>query len=164
MPMREYVCAPRGRVRWAVPAMIGCFLLTAALWVIPALATVSYRPIWFFFSMTALTVALLIAARHCLCRYVYRLCLTEDGGFDFVVDLVRPARTVCVCRIETEAFRAIVREDKRSRMRPNYDWSAGVGDRYLLTLSDGEQEVSVRFTPDATLAAMIATAVAGMNL
>ena len=163
MPMREYVCAARGRARWALPAMLGCVLLTVVLWALPTQIEVSYRPIWFFFSLTSLTCAMLIGSRYCLCRYVYRLVATEDGGFDFVVDEVRRLRTVCVCRIETEAIRDIAREEKRSRTRPTYDWSLGARGAYLLTLTDGEQTVTARFAPDRTMAAMIAYGISNVN-
>lgn len=156
MPMREYVCASRRRAGWVLPTMLGCVLLTVTLWAVPTLTEVSYRPIWFFFSLTSLTVAMLIGARYCLCRYVYRLTATEDGGFDFTVDEVRRLRTVCVCRVETEAIRAIAREQRSSRVHPTYDWSLGGRGCWLLTLTDGEETVTARFSPDETMAAMIA--------
>ena len=83
--------------------------------------------------------------------------------FPKTADEVRRLRTVCVCRIETEAILDIAREEKRSRTRPTYDWSLGAKGAYLLTLTDGEQTVTARFAPDRTMAAMIAYGISNVN-
>jgi len=156
MPMREYVCAPKNRSRRAYLYLLGCVLLATALWTVPVMWDVPYVPIWQFGSLFCLTVALLITARWLARRYVYRLVALDDGGFDFEVIEVRGKRPICVCRVGVEAFRAIAREEKRGRERPTYDWRVGMeGQAYLLTLADGEETVTVRFSPDKTLAAMI---------
>ena len=55
----------------------------------------------------SLTVALLITARYLVRRYIYRFVETDDGGFDFVVLERSGKRTVCVCRVSIDSFRAI---------------------------------------------------------
>lgn len=156
MPLREYVCAPRiGRCRawWYILALL---LLTAALWILPTQAELPYPIVFFFFSLLSLTAALLLISRCCLCRYVYRLVATEDGGFDFVVDEVRRLRTFCVCRIEIEALRAIEPIGRGRRARPDFDWQVyGSRSRYLLTMTDGEETVTVCISPDAAMVSML---------
>ena len=155
MPMREYTCAPKSRSRRAYLYVLGCVLLATALWTVPAMTNAPYDLIWHFAALFSLTVALLVTVRYLVRRYVYRIVATEDGGFDFVVLEISGKRTVCVCRVSTDSFRAIVREEKGKRIRPTYDWSTDLGTRaYLLTLTDGE-EITVRFSPDREMAAMI---------
>lgn len=157
MPMREYVCTPRPRrcrAWWYIPVSV---LITLILWFLPIAFDLRYPVVIFFFSLLSLTVALMILSRCVLCRYVYRLEATEDGGFDFVVDEVRRLRSVCVCRVETESIRAIDLIPKGRHLRSDFDWRVfGNTPVYLLTLTDGEETVTARVTPDATLVAMIA--------
>ena len=163
MPMREYTCAPIHRSRRAYLSVLGCVLFAVALWTVPGLFSLSHRPLWLCASLFALTAALLITTRYLVRRYVYRLIAREDGGFDFVVLEISGKRTVCVCRVSTDSFRTITREEKGKRVRPTYDWSTDLGARgYLLTLTDGEgrffeegEEITVRFSPDREMAAMI---------
>ena len=163
MPMREYTCAPKSRSRRAYLYVLGCVLLATALWTVPAMTAAPYGPVWHFAALFSLTVALLITARYLVRRYIYRFVETDDGGFDFVVLERSGKRTVCVCRISTDSFRAIAQEKKGKRVRPTYDWSTELGARaYLLTLTDGEgrffedgEEITVRFSPDREMAAMI---------
>ena len=156
MPLREYVCAPRiGRCRsWGYILLLLC--LTVALWIVPSRTDLPYPLVFFFFSLLSLTVAMLLISRCCLCRYVYRLVATENGGFDFVVDEVRRLRTVCVCRIEVEALRAIELIGRGHHTRPDFDWQV-YGNRplYLLTMTDGEETVTARISPDAMLVSML---------
>ena len=155
MPMREYTCAPKSRSRRAYLYVLGCVLFATALWTVPAMTNAPYGLIWHFAALFSLTVALLVTVRYLVRRYVYRIVATEDGGFDFVVLEISGKRTVCVCRVSTDSFRAIVREEKGKRIRLTYDWSTDLGTRaYLLTLTDGE-EITVRFSPDREMAAMI---------
>ena len=107
--------------------------------------------------MSALTAALLITTRYLLLRYVYCFVGTDDGGFDFVVYEISGKRRLCICRVSTDSFRALVREEKgnRKQKRPRYDWGAELSEPgYLLTLVDAE-EITIRFSPDRDMAAMI---------
>ena len=156
MPMREYTCAPKSRSRRAYFYVLGCVLLSAVLWTVPIVLDLPYALVWHFGVFASLTAALLITVRYLLRRYVYQLSATGDGGFDFVVTEISGKQTLCVCRISTDAFRAIAREEKGKRTRLTYDWSTDLGaSAYLLTMMDGE-EITVRFSPDREMAAMIA--------
>ena len=156
MPLREYVCAPRIRRCRAWWYILALLLLTVALWILPTQADSPYPLVFFFFSLLSLTVALLLISRCCMCRYVYRIVATEDGGFDFVVDEVRRLRTFCVCRIEVEALRAMEPIGRGRHARPDFDWQVyGNRPRYLLTMTDGEETVTARISPDAVLVSMM---------
>ena len=155
MPMREYTCAPKSRSRRAYLYVLGCVLLATVLWTVPILIEMPYALVWHFCVFFVLTVALLVTTRYLLRRFVYQLVATDDGGFVFVVTEISGKQSVCVCRVSTDSFRALVREEKGKRARPTYDWSTDLGGLgYLLTLVDGE-EVTVRFSPDREMAAMI---------
>lgn len=156
MPLREYVCAPRIRRCRAWWYILALLLLTVALWILPTQADIPYPLVFFFFSLLSLTVALLLISRCCMCRYVYRIVATEDGGFDFVVDEVRRLRTFCVCRIEVEALRAMEPIGRGRHARPDFDWQVyGNRSRYLLTMTDGEKTVTARISPDTVLVSMM---------
>lgn len=163
MPMREYTCAPKSRSRRAYLCVLGCVLLSVVFGTVPILIDVPYGPVWLFAALFSLTAALLITVRYLVRRYVYRFVGREDGGFDFVVLEISGKRTLCVCRVSTDAFRALVREEKGKRTRPTYDWSTELGaPRHLLTMTDGDgrffeesEEITVRFSPDREMVAMI---------
>lgn len=163
MPMREYTCAPKSRPLRAYLYVLGAVLGATALWTVPSLFEMSYRPVWYFGALFLLTVALLVTVRYLLRRYVYRFKETESGGFDFVVWEISGKRTVCVCRVSVDSFRALTQEEKGKHPRPHYDWSAGPGgSAYLLTIRDGDEgfdregeEIVIRFSPDRDMAAMI---------
>ena len=162
--MREYVCAPRPRRCPAWWCILGLMLLTVVLWCLPAALDMPYPVVIFFFSLLSLTLALMLLSRSVLCRYVYRVEATEDGGFDLVVVEVRRLRSVCVCRVETEAIRALELQERGRHPRADFDWRVcGNTPVYLLTLTDGEETVTARFTPDATLTAMIADGMRPIN-
>ncbi len=163
MPLREYTCAPKSRSRRAYLYVLGCVLLATALWTVPVMTEAPHGLLWHFGALFSLTAALLITTRYLVRRYVYRFAETEDGGFDFVVLERSGKRTLCVCRVSTDSFRAIAREERGKRVRPTYDWSTDLGGRaYLLTMTDGEgrffddgEEIVIRFSPDQAMVAMI---------
>lgn len=163
MPMREYTYAPKNRSRRAYLYILGCVCASVILWTVPFLWATPYAVVWFFGACFILTCALLITTRYLIRRYVYRLVRADDGGFDFVVLEISGKRTTCVCRISTDDFRALTRESKKKRCKPDYDWSTALGEpAYLLTISEGEsrffdagEELIVRFSPDREMAEMI---------
>ena len=159
MPIREYVCAPRPRHCGAWWAISGLILFTTLLWCALAAWDVPYPIVIFFFSLLSLTLTLMLVSRYVLCRYVYQLEATRDGGFDFVVNELRRLRSFCVCRVEIEAIRAVELQGKGRRQRSDFDWRvSGNTPVYRLTLVDGEETVVARITPDATLVALLTEA------
>ena len=163
MPMREYTCAPKSRSRRAYLYVLGCVLLSVVFGTVPIFVDVPYGPIWLFAALFLLTAAQLITVRYLVRRYVYRFVEREDGEFDFVVLEISGKRTLCVCRVSTDSFRALAREEKGRHIRPTYDWSTELGTRrYMLTMIDSEgrffedsEEITVRFSPDREMVAMI---------
>lgn len=163
MPLQDYTCTPTPRTRRAYLYVLACVLAAVAVWFATAMWKLPYPLVWHCAAMFLLTGALLVTVRYLVKRYVYRITETDDGDFDFVVLEISGKRTVCVCRVSVDCFRAFAPVEKNKRVETTYNWcvephAAG----YLLTLVDGEEQVTVRFSPDAVMAAMIETVLRSM--
>ena len=164
MPLQEYTCIPKPRTRRAYLYVLGCVLAAVAVWIATAMWSLPYPLVWHSAALFLLTGALLLTVRYLVRRYVYRLTETEDGDFDFVVLEISGKRTVCVCRVSVDSFRAFARAEKIHRVKTTYNWCIEPhATAYLLTLVDGEEQVVVRFSPDDVMASMIETALHHMS-
>lgn len=160
MPLQEYTCTPRPRLHLAYLGVLGGVMLAVALWLAMSMWDVPYPLLWFAASLFSLTGVLLLTTRTLLWRFVYRIGATEDGGFDFIVLQTRGygASRVCrcVCRVAVEQLCALTPEPRRGRVRTDYRWCVlPQKDACVLTLEDGEERVSARIAPDATLRRML---------
>lgn len=160
MPIREYTCIPKRKSRRAYLDVLTCVLLATALWTVPTVTHWPYALVWQFAALCLLTAALLITTRYLLKEYIYRFVPTADGGFDFVVHERSGKKSICVCRVSVDTFRAFAPADRQKRVGVAYHWCVEPrAASYLLTLtdSDGEEETEtvIRFSPDREMAAMI---------
>lgn len=159
--MQEYSYTVRRRDKTAYMVVLAAFILAVILWAVSQIENVPFPAAFQLGCLFCLCVALWISYRYLLRDYTYRLTEREDGGFDFVVMERQGKRLICQCRVGTETFRSFLRWDKTAKTTykamSGRNWCAEIrpADDYLLCLVDGEEEVAIRFSPDATMAGMI---------